>query len=390
MARPYRKFRSFITGYLLVATTLLVGDSQSANAGKPDDISARMRKFIAAGEISGAVTLVRHRGKVVHLAAVGKADIDNNQPMQADSLFAIASMTKPITATGLLILQDAGKLSVDDAVSKYLPEFSSVILNGKSPQRPITIRDLLTHTSGIGGGQQNQGSLQRTVALLAKEPMRFSPGEKWQYSPGLTVCGRVIEVVSGQPYHVFLKKHIFEPLKMVDTTFYPTAEQKKRIVRVYKPGKTKGTIEATDHWLTDLSDKRTPNPSGGLFSTAADMGRFYQAILDRGELDGKRIVSKKAVMQMTNLQTGKLVTGFTPGNGWGLDWCIVQKPQGVSRMLSQGTFGHGGLFGTQGWVDPELKTIFVLMIQRTQFGNADASDIRGNFQQLAVDFLNEP
>lgn len=390
MTCPHRRLRSSISGYLLVVATLLVGGPSILLAGEPSSIDSRMQKFIAAGEISGAVTLVRHRGKVVHLAAVGNADVDKKASMKADSIFAIASMTKPITATGILILQDAGKLSVDDPVSKYLSEFASVKLKNASPKRPITIRDLMTHTSGIGGGQQNQGSLKRTVALLAKQPMRFQPGAKWQYSPGMTVCGRIIEVVSGQPYDAFLKKHIFQPLKMVDTTFHPNASQQKRIVRLYKPGKAKGTIEATDHWLTDLSKSRTPNPSGGLFSTAADMGRFYQAILDAGELDGKRIVSKKAVQQMTRLQTGKLVTGFTPGNGWGLGWCVVQKPQGVSRMLSPGTFGHGGAFGTQGWVDPRNKTIFVLMIQRTRFGNADGADIRGDFQQLAVETLNAP
>jgi CubicO group peptidase (beta-lactamase class C family) len=124
-----------------------------------------------------------------------------------------------------------------------------------------------------------------------------------------------------------------------------------------------------------------------LFSTAQDMGRFYQRILNGGELDGRRIVSQEAVQQMTTLQTGELKTGFTTGNGWGLGWCIVREPQGVTKSLSPGTFGHGGAFGTQGWVDPERNMVYVLMIQRTNFGNSDASDLRGAFHQTAVETL---
>jgi CubicO group peptidase (beta-lactamase class C family) len=137
----------------------------------------------------------------------------------------------------------------------------------------------------------------------------------------------------------------------------------------------------------DFSKASSPNPSGGLFSTAQDMGRFYQMILNGGELDGRRIVSQEAVQQMTTLQTGELKTGFTTGNGWGLGWCIVREPQGVTKSLSPGTFGHGGAFGTQGWVDPERNMIYVLMIQRTNFGNSDASDLRGAFDQTAVETL---
>lgn len=352
-------------------------------------IPERMRQFVAQKQTAGAVTLVARRGRIVHLEAVGMADMENQKPMQKDTIFAIASMTKPVTATAVMILQDEGKLSVDDPASKYVAALADVALPAGPPKRPITIRDLITHTSGIGGDQRNQGSLEQTVARLAKEPLRFEPGAKWQYSPGLTVCGRIVEVASGQPFDRFLHERIFEPLGMVDTTFFPDVEQQERLARLYQPSDDKKSIVPTEHWLSELGPHRTPNPSGGLFSTATDMARFYQMILGGGQIDGRRIVSEAAAGEMTRVQTDALTTGFTNGNGWGLGWCIVREPQGVTAMLSPGTFGHGGAFGTQGWVDPKREMIFVLMIQRTGFGNGDASELRRTLQQLAVEAVND-
>ena len=174
---------------------------------------------------------------------------------------------------------------------------------------------------------------------------------------------------------------------MVDTTFTPNDAQRKRIAKLYQPGEDEESLAPASHWITDLSGDVVPTPSGGLFSTASDLAAFYQMILNGGELDGKRIVSQAAVKQMTTIQTGDLVTGFTPGNGWGLGWCVVREPQGVTEHVSPGTFGHGGAFGTQGWVDPKTQTIYVLMIQRTKFGNSDGSDIRGEFHRLAAPTL---
>jgi CubicO group peptidase (beta-lactamase class C family) len=357
------------------------------DAAKLAQIDERMKEFVEEKQIAGAVTLVARDGKIVYLGAVGLADIEENRPMREDTLFAIASMTKPITATAVMILRDDGKLSLDDPVAKYLPEFKDATLNGKPPEKEITLRHLLTHTSGLTGSQQNEGSLENTAKVLAKRPLSFAAGAKWEYSPGLSVCGRVVEVVSGQPFDRFLRERVFQPLGMNDTTFNPTAEQQKRLARLYKPSQDKKSLEEASHWLNDLSGDRTPNPSGGLFSTAADMARFYQAILNGGELGGRRIVSPESVKEMTSVQTPDLTTGFTPGNGWGLGWCVVREPQGVSHMLSAGTYGHGGAFGTQGWVDPQRKMIFVLMIQRTEFGNSDASEIRQTLQQAAVEAI---
>jgi CubicO group peptidase (beta-lactamase class C family) len=354
-------------------------------------IAPKMREFVDAKQISGAVTLVVHKGKIVHFEAVGEADIAEHRPMTKDTLFGVASMTKPITATAVMILQDERKLSIDDPVSKYIPQFKDARLAEGRPQREITIRDCLTHTSGLSGDQAVVESLEKTAEELAKRPLKFEPGTKWEYSPGLNVCGRVVAIVSGQSFEDFLAKRIFKPLQMTSSTFDLTAERKKNVALLYKPGEDKQSIVAVD---PQLSPSLTPGsgtpaygPSGGLFSTAADMARFYQMILNGGELDGARILSADAVRQMTSPQTGDLAVGFTPGNCWGLGFCIVREPQEVTKMLSPGSFGHGGAWGTQGWIDPKRQTIYVLLIQRRDFGNSDAADIRGAFQQLAADTL---
>ncbi|MEO8499182.1 MAG: serine hydrolase domain-containing protein, partial [Planctomycetota bacterium] len=349
---------------VLPTITILVLNSLAPSAHAGDIVARRMQEFVAAKQFSGSVTLVAQQGEVVCRSAVGLADIETDRPMATDSMFAIASMTKPITATALMILQDEGQLSVDDPVAKYIPQFKNLSLDSGPAKTEMTIRHLLTHTSGLGGEQRCIGSLQETVEELATRKLSFEPGTKWQYSPGLNVCGRIIEVVSGKVYDEFLAERIFQPLKMADTTFTPNESQRNRIAKLYQPSEDKQSLVPASHWLTDLSGDIVPNPSGGLFSTASDMAAFYQMILDGGEFDGKQIVSSAAVKQMTTIQTGDIVTGFTPGNGWGLGWCVVREPQGVTEHVSAGTFGHGGAFGTQGWVDPEMQTIYVLMIQR--------------------------
>ncbi len=347
-----------------------------------------MRSFVESRQISGAVTLVGHEGKIVHLSAVGMADIEAERPMRTGTLFSIASMTKPITATALMMLVEEGKVDLDDPIAMHLPVFESMKLaDGSPPERPITIRDTLTHTSGLAGSQLFSGTLAEAVDDLATRPLAFQPGTKWQYSPGLNVAGRIIEVVSRQPFETFLDERIFAPLGMTQTTFFPDAKQRRRLAVIYRPGESEGTLAATANRIVDVQSTQGPNPSGGLMSTARDMFRFYRMILQDGRSNGKRILAKDSVKEMLTLQTGDLKTGFTPGNGWGLGWCLVQKPQEVTSMLSPGTFGHGGAFGTQGWTDPDTQTIYVLMIQRTGMGNSDASEIRGAFQRAANEAL---
>ena len=386
------KFSSlFIACFILLVSSAPGAQPQTENRRRPapklDTINAAMQQFVDDGTIAGAVTLVGHQGRIVHLGAVGKANLESNRKMQPNALFSIASMTKPIVATAVMMLEEEGKLSVDDPVSKYLPEFAELQLaSGSAPARMITIRDALTHTSGLGGNQVFDGSLQEAVSKLAARPLDFEPGTKWQYSPGLNVAGRIVEVVSGMPLQEFLQQRIFEPLMMNNTTFFPNDDQLERIAVLYGPGEDEGTLQPTENRITEpqrRSGEKGANPSGGLYATARDMFRFYQMVLSGGQFRRQRLMSQQAVSKMTTCQTENLETGFTPGNCWGLGWCIVREPQGVTAMLSPGTFGHGGAFGTQGWVDPETKTIYVLMIQRTGLPNSDASDVRKAFQEAA-------
>ncbi len=375
---------------LFLAPTLVHAQTTQTRKSPPEiaAINASLQKYVDAGEIAGAVTLVGHQGKIVHLGAIGLANIDRNRAMKRSNLFAIASMTKPIVATAVMILQDEGKLSLHDKVSKYIPAFAEVKLrNGEAPPREITIRDCVTHTAGLAGGQIFGDSLENAVNELAKRPLAFSPGEKWQYSPGLNVAGRIVEIVAQQPLQDFLQQRIFEPLGMKQTTFFPDEKQIRRIATLYERNEAETALKPTESFLGTYSQIKAPNPSGGLFSTARDMFRFYQMVLNDGKLRRKRIVSAAGAEQMTSPQTRDLKTGFTPGNCWGLGWCVVREPQGVTGMLSQGTFGHGGAYGTQGWVDPETETIYVLMIQRKGLRNSDASEMRKTFQQVASDHL---
>lgn len=353
-----------------------------------DPIAAAMQTFVDAGEIAGAVTLFAREGRIVRESAVGVADLATGRAMTADTMFSVASMTKPIVATAVMMLRDEGALSLDEPVHRYVPAFASAALHdGGSPNRDITIRDLLTHTSGLAGSQRVEGSLVATATALAARPLVFQPGARWQYSPGLNVAGRVVEIVTGQSIQDVLARRIFNPLGMRDTTFYPTGDQRRRMASLYARGEEEGTLAPVVNRIVNFAEVEAPSPSGGLASTARDMARFYQMILNGGEWDGRRIVSQAAVNEMTQIQTGDLETGFTPGNGWGLGWCVIREPQGVTGMLSPGTFGHGGAFGTQGWVDPVTCGIYVLMIQRSDLPNSDGSEIRKAFQATAAGMI---
>ncbi len=387
-----------------LALVALLGAAASGQPAKPAAFDADrlakvpevMKKFVDERKVAGVVTLVATRDKVVQLEAVGMADIEGKRAMSPDSIFWIASMTKPITATALMILVDEGKVNVDDPVSKFILSFKDVQLNGKPPAREITLRDLMSHTSGIGEAGASQSVAGFTLEMIsdriAATPMKFEPGEKWNYGSGLTVIGRIVEIVSKQNYADFVQRRILDPVGMKETTFHLTAAQLPRVAKNYKPGKDRQGLEESPNPYVpkDPAQKQTPNPSGGLFSTAGDMARFYQMILGGGHIDGKRILSEKAVKQMTSLaHDGRIVTGFTPGSGWGLGWILVREPQGATAALTAGSHGHGGAYGTQGWIDPNRGIVYVMMIQRTGFGNGDDSDIRRAFQGAVFEAIKQ-
>ena len=371
-----------------------------------------MQKFVDDQEICGGVMMVGTADGIAYLDAVGHRTLDSDQPMPKDAIFRIMSMTKPMTALGLMMLVDEGKASIDDPAEKYLPEFKGQLVTAstdkqagtvtlKKPNRPITIKDLLTHTGGLPDYPEGLKGLMRkrdhTLAememISSQRPLDFEPGTKWKYSSsGIDVLGRLIEVFSGQAYEDFLAERIFKPLAMPDTGFYVSPQQAERLAELC--GQKAGKLVAGQTLPNSMEAEPTvkpkfPSPAGGLYSTAADLSRLYRALLNGGELDGKRIIAAETLKTMTTIQTGDLECSFTPGMSCGLGFHIVRQPQGITQMLAPGSFGHGGAFGTQAWIDLDKGVFYVLLIQRVGLKNSDASDMRREFQTLAAEAVEQ-
>jgi CubicO group peptidase (beta-lactamase class C family) len=361
-----------------------------------------MQEMVQKNEVAGAVTMVVTKDKVLHLETTGLADVASKRPMTPDSMFWIASMTKPVTGTAVLMLQDEGKLKVSDPVAKYIPEFANLKTPSGKPAN-LTIAQLMTHTSGLGeadpAGAMKAHTLAELVPLFLAVPMQYEPGEKWKYTQsGINTAARIVEVVSGQTFDIFLQQRLFNPLGMKDTTFYMTEAQHARLATAYTKNKDSGELMPsalrTDY---DGSHNRPPQGNGGLFSTAPDYARFCQMLLGGGSLGGHQYLSAAAMKYLMTPQTGDLPTGFFQNDtfghygtnyGWGIGVCILRQPHpGLAAMLSPGTFGHGGAWGTQAWVDPVKGVAYVLMVQRANFPNSDASPVRQAFQEAAAKAL---
>lgn len=387
----------------LVALNLAVVTTLTAIAESPrlPGVGAAMQEMIAEHEIAGAITMVVTRDKTVHWETTGYADVATKRPLTPDTLFWIASMTKPITGTAILMLQDDGKLNVADPVAKYLPEFAHLKTPSGKPAN-LTITQILTHTSGLGeaGGDaaRRAKTLAELVPLWLAAPMNYEPGTKWQYcQSGINTAGRIVEVVSSMTFDAFLQKRLFDPLGMSNTTFYPTEPQRAHLATAYAKNKDTGELTPVPPRPEFGSRDRPPQGNGGLFSTAPDYARFCQMLLNGGTLEGRRYLSAAALKFLSTPQTGDLPTGFfqndTWGNrgsnyGWGIGTCVLRTPHdGVAEMLSPGSYGHGGAWGTQVWMDPIKGVAYVLMVQRANFPNSDASDVRRAFQQAAASAL---
>ncbi len=384
---------------------LILSATASVLAGEPKlpGVGAAMREMIAKNEIAGAVTVVVTKDKLLHLECTGAADIEANRPMTPDTLFWIASMTKPITATAILMLQDEGKLSVADPVAKYIPQFANLKTPSGKPAN-LTITQILTHTSGLGeaGGPEAQRArtLADLVPLWLAAPMQYEPGAKWKYTQsGINAAARIVEVVSGMTFDAFLQRRLFDPLGMKHTTFYLTPALRSRLVTAYAKNKATGLLEPAPPRPDFGTRDHPPRGNGGLYSTGPDYARFCQMLLSGGTFKGRRYLSAGAMKFLTTPQTGGLPTGFFQngafGNhganyGWGIGTCILRAPhEGAAAMLSPGSFGHGGAWGTQAWIDPVKGVAYVLMVQRSNFPNSDASDVRRVFQQAAADALEK-
>ena len=359
------------------------------------EIPVAMQKFVNEKKIAGAVTMVIRNGETSSFEAVGLQDIEKNIPMQKNTFFRIASMTKPFAAAAIMMLVEEGKLQLDDPVEKFLPEFRKMwLMTEKSddkviliqPKRMPTIRDILVHIDGLDAlpSDISVNSIAEYTLVVSQRPLLFEPGSEWKYGgSGINAAARIVEVITGQLYEDFLEERIFIPLGMKNTSFPVSDEVIENMATLYQPSPDSGleAIEAPD-WY------RFPRPDAGLISTATDMGIWMQAILNKGIYNETRILSEESVNEMIKTQSGDLETGFTGGMSFGLAFGIVLDPSGVTAMLSKGTFGHGGAFGTQYWADPATNIIYILMIQRRGFGNGDDSDIRKEFQLIASDAIH--
>lgn len=374
--KQYLNFKSLS----IAALILIAAQVWAAPAPK---LAPVLQPYVNGRQIAGAVVLVADKDKILDCEAVGWMDVARKQPMRTDCMFWIASQSKPITATALMMLADEGKVNVEDPVIKYLPAFTNLWLSAeqdgshqllKRPQNPFLVRNILSHTSGLVMFSDMERPtydlypLEARVYSYAMSPLQFEPGTKYQYSnAGINTAGRIVEVVSGVPFEVFLEVRLFKPLGMNDTTFFPSASQIKRLAKAYKPGNN-GLEECPIVQLKyPLSaPEREAMPAGGLFSTAHDLSIFYRMLANGGVWNGQRILSEKAVQQMTSKQTGDLPTAY----GFGI-------------KAEEKWFGHGGAYHSDSRYDREHKLITVFLGQHASWPKG-AEKCIADFQKAAT------
>jgi CubicO group peptidase (beta-lactamase class C family) len=365
-------------------------------------IHAMVQRHIDAGDITGAVMFVARKGQIAYLEAQGTMDLESKKPMTRDSLFRMASMTKPVIGTAIMMMLEEGKLQLGDPVSKYIPEFKDMkvgvlIEAGHGPgnppkfytlpaERAITIKDLLTHTSGLSSGPMGQSEVAKIrrkptetladyVPRLGLTPLEFQPGSHWMYSPsdGFDVLARIVEITSGIPLDRFLKQRVFDPLDMPDTSHYPTDGQMARLVSAYQ--KTAQGLVKNENSLS-MSSKVYFAGGGGLVSTIDDYSHFAQMLANGGELNGRRLLSPRTVKLMSSVHIPSTLPGRTTGEGYGLSVRVMQDAIAGNHRVSDGSFGWSGAYGTHFWVDPKEDLVAVMMIQtpiremRPEFENA--------------------
>jgi CubicO group peptidase (beta-lactamase class C family) len=378
-------------------------DAGTPGAGTSSERFDRLERTLAAhverGELVGVSSLVARHGEVVHFAAAGLRDRERSAPLERDTIFRIYSMSKPITSVAVLMLVERGQLLLGDPVSKYIPELAGmkVLRTPESPlddvvpaPREMTVRDLLTHTSGLASappgfapkaieqayleadlrGTQTALAPREWIARLARIPLVHPPGTKFLYGVSTDVLGHLVAVVSGKPFEVFLREEIFAPLGMPDTAFFVPAEKRDRFAANYGPGPD-GALALVDAPSTSryLEPPAFPSGAGGLVSTIDDYLRFCEMLRRGGELDGVRLLSRKSIELMTtNHLTDEerdvpMLTGWFPGQGFGLGFSVVESLAPGATLGSVGQYGWGGAAGTYFWVDPEEELVAILMIQ---------------------------
>jgi CubicO group peptidase (beta-lactamase class C family) len=418
--------------HALVFTLLALplGAASSVPTAKPEDVgvsSERLQRItqmiqrrIAAGEMTGAVTIVARKGKIVHLDAQGVMDLDSKKPMAKDTMFRVASMTKPVTGVAIMMMIEEGKVRLNDPVSRYIPEFKNLKVaiaqpapagrgapqaaapapaaggRGAAPapnfytvpaDREITVKDLLTHVSGLASGPMSNSTAQAPgvarkptdkladyIPRLGGSALEFQPGSRWAYSAqaGFDTLGRIVEIASGMPLDQFFRQRIFDPLGMKDISFWPSEQQWPRVASVYTRG------------ANGLQKNQNPNGmssqvyfmgSGGLISTAEDYIPYGVMLANGGQLNGKRLLSPKTIEMMRSVHVSDTLPGRQPGEGYGLSVRVVNDHAKRGTLLSDGSFGWSGAYGTHFFVDPKEQVVAVLMVQTSN-------------QEVSLDFEN--
>jgi CubicO group peptidase (beta-lactamase class C family) len=386
---------------LILALVCSVFFSLSLPVRAADDpfapIAPAMQAFVDQRQVSGIVTLVATKDKILHQTAVGTSD--GKRKMQTDDLFWIASMSKPLTAVAAAMLVDDGKLKFDDRVDKYIPEFKDLHLTDGTPvARPILVRDLLNHTAGLQYNYdvtQPHWTLEQFVHQIASQPLNFQPGTKWDYSnAGIDVVGYVVQVAAGMPLDQFMQKRIFDPVGMKDTTFWVSPKDAQRYVHAYEVDPLTHRHIEVPFWGsygTEITDRqRAPLGAAGIFSTAQDLARFYQMLLNNGKVADQVLLQPPTLTQLISNQIGTLSAGN--GLSWGYGFALVADPMGMAadRMLAPGSYGHMGIFGTNSWADPKRGAIYILLMERANSDDYSNSPMRIEFQTLAAQALAAP
>ena len=363
-----------------------------------DRITASMNQHVADGDFSGATGLIARHGKIVYFETYGDQNRESSTPMAEDTIFRIYSMSKAITGVAVMILHEEGHFFLTDAVSKYLPEYDEMTVASANnepakAENQITIRDLLRHTAGITyGGGGNSAKYYRSSGVrgnhdlaefskrLATVPLEFEPGTEWEYGYSIDVLGRLVEVVSGQTFDVFLEDRIFKPLGMTDTAFHVPSSKHDRLATLYSPNpEGPGVYVATSRAQDSYKEPAVFfSGGGGLVSTTMDYARFCQMLLNDGDLDGAQVLGKKAVELMRTDHLGDIPkNGYLiarDGIGFGLTFAVTLDPGQTGAIDSKGVYRWGGAAGTRFWIDPVEDMFCVFMVNILPYGTLNYGD----------------
>jgi CubicO group peptidase (beta-lactamase class C family) len=398
------------------ATTVSKPEEVGLSSERLQRVAQMIQRRIAAGDLAGAVVAVARKGRVAYVNVQGVMDLERKQAMTASSMFRIASMTKPVIGVGVMLMVEEGKLRINDPVSRYIPEFRNMKVavlqtaagrgagapasnaSGQPAapqfytvpaQREITIKDLLTHVSGLGSGPMSNSDIEKVarkdgetlaqyIPRLGGTALEFQPGSRWTYSPGagFETLGRVLEIVSGMPLDRFFRTRIFDPLGMKDITFWPTDAQMPRLATVYSrtPNGLSKQVMPNDTMSRNVYFRG----SGGLYSTAEDYLPLGIMLAGGGEMNGKRLLSRKTVEMLSAAHVLDTLPGRPAGEGYGLSVRVVTNHAARGTMLSDGTFGWTGAQGTHFFVDPKEQLTAVLMVQTSN------GEIQRDFEDLVA------